>query len=159
MLLVGEHRQDQENCTTKHAHCQKALGNGAIVRLEVEEHNLNGDQRYQSQTSAGWTPDRHEPILPSIRLQGHNKSRRSRYRLGGGEKVVDGSHAAAEHGCCLSVAESVAVGQEQNLLVRGIEVREGALEVHSSDVAAGGFASAAFAPSAVAEVAYNIDIQ
>jgi hypothetical protein len=50
------------------------------------------------------------------------------------------------------VAQAVAVGEEQGLLVRGIEVRQGALEVDYADVAAVGFALAAFAPSGVLDV-------
>jgi len=45
------------------------------------------------------------------------------------------------------VAESVAIGEEQDLLLHGIELAEGALEVDYSDVAAVGFAGAAFFPS------------
>lgn len=45
------------------------------------------------------------------------------------------------------MADSVAIGEEQDLLVGGIELRECALEVGDADGAALGFALAAFAPS------------
>ena len=41
------------------------------------------------------------------------------------------------------MAESVAIGEEQDLLFFGVELAEGALEVDYSDVARVGFASSA----------------
>jgi hypothetical protein len=49
------------------------------------------------------------------------------------------------------VESAVAVGGEQNCLVRGVEARECAFEVEDADVAGVGFGLAALAPSFVAE--------
>jgi len=48
---------------------------------------------------------------------------------GGGEQVVDFADTAAEHCGDVSVAEFVAVGEHQDLLLCGIELGERAFEV------------------------------
>lgn len=50
------------------------------------------------------------------------------------------------------MAHAVAVGEDQHGLVRGVELRQCALEVEDADLAGVGFALAAFAPSGVAEL-------
>lgn len=49
------------------------------------------------------------------------------------------------------MAHSVAVGEEQDLLAHRVEVRQCAFEVEDADIAAVGFALAAFFPAAELE--------
>ena len=45
------------------------------------------------------------------------------------------------------VAESVTIGEEQDLLFDGVELAEGSLEIDHSDLARVGFSAAAFFPA------------
>jgi len=62
---------------------------------------------------------------------------------GVGEEVVELADAHAEHAGGVVVAEPVAIGEEQDLLLHGVELAERSLEVDYSDVARVGFASSA----------------
>jgi hypothetical protein len=55
---------------------------------------------------------------------------------GCGEQLADVALAHAEHVGGFGAADSVAIGEHQNLLMHGIVLRERALKVHYPDVAA-----------------------